>query len=69
MAMHAKRSTVHLDPDLHKALRLKAVETSGSVPDPVNEAFRGSVEKDFESMPTDPVQAPGSRPLTPGAAE
>jgi len=35
MAMHAERPTVHLDPDLHKALRLKAVKTSGSVSNPV----------------------------------
>ncbi len=33
MKMQAKRSTIYLDPDLHKALRLKAVETSRSVSD------------------------------------
>jgi hypothetical protein len=29
MGTATKRATVYLDPDLHKALRLKAVETSG----------------------------------------
>lgn len=32
MAMQAaRRATIYLDPDLHKALRLKAVETSANL--------------------------------------
>ena len=31
MATQTKRATVYFDPNLHKALRLKAVETSRSV--------------------------------------
>ncbi|MFY9369265.1 MAG: CopG family transcriptional regulator [Desulfomonilia bacterium] len=50
MAMHAKRSTVYLDPDLHKALRLKAIETSRSVSDLVNEAVRKSLSEDAEDI-------------------
>jgi predicted DNA-binding protein len=40
MAVQAKRATVYLDPELHKALRLKAVETSRSVSELVNEAVK-----------------------------
>jgi len=50
MAMHTKRSTVYLDPDLHKALRLKAVETSRSVSDLVNQAVRESLAEDAEDI-------------------
>jgi len=50
MAMQAKRSTIYLDPDLHKALRLKAVETSRSMSDLVNEAIRESLADDAEDL-------------------
>lgn len=50
MTMQAKRSTIYLDPDLHKALRLKAVETSRSVSDLVNEAVRESLAEDAEDL-------------------
>ena len=50
MVMHAKRSTIYLDPDIHKALRLKAVETSRSVSDLVNEALRESLVEDAEDL-------------------
>ena len=48
--MQAKRSTIYLDPDLHKALRLKAVETSRSMSDLVNEAVRESLAEDAEDL-------------------
>lgn len=50
MTMRAKRATIYLDPDLHKALRLKAVETSRSVSDLVNEAVRKSLLEDAEDI-------------------
>ena len=50
MTMQAKRSTIYLDPDIHKALRLKAVETSRSVSDLVNEAVRESLSEDAEDL-------------------
>jgi len=50
MTMQAKRSTIYLDPDIHKALRLKAVETSRSVSDLVNEAVRESLAEDAEDI-------------------
>jgi plasmid stability protein len=50
MATNAKRATIYLDPDLHKALRLKAVETSRSVSDLVNEAVREALAEDAEDL-------------------
>jgi plasmid stability protein len=41
-----KRITVYLNPDLHNALRLKAIAVSKSVSDLVNEAVRELLKKD-----------------------
>ena len=46
MTTPTKRTTIYLDPDLHKALRLKAVAVSKSVSDLVNEAVRELLKKD-----------------------
>jgi predicted transcriptional regulator len=46
MTKPSKRTTVYLDPDLHKALRLKAVAISRSVSELVNEAVRELLKKD-----------------------
>jgi Ribonuclease G/E len=46
MTTPAKRTTVYLDPDLHKALRLKSVAVSRSLSDLVNEAVRELLKKD-----------------------
>ena len=45
-----KRATVYLDPALHKALRLKAVETSQSVSEIVNDAVKRSLTEDEEDL-------------------
>jgi plasmid stability protein len=50
MTTQTKRATIYLDPDLHKALRLKAVETSRSVSDLVNEAVREALSEDAEDL-------------------
>lgn len=50
MATATKRATVYLDPDLHKALRLKAVETSSSLSELVNKAVRESLAEDAEDI-------------------
>ena len=50
MATYTKRATIYLDPDLHKALRLKSVETSRSVSDLVNEAVREALSEDAEDL-------------------
>ena len=46
MTTPTKRTTVYLYPDLHKALRLKAIAVSKSVSALVNEAVIGSLKKD-----------------------
>jgi Antitoxin-like ribbon-helix-helix len=45
-----KRATVYFDPQLHKALRLKAAETDRSLSDLVNEAVRLSLAEDAEDL-------------------
>lgn len=61
MATQTKRTTIYLDPDLHKALRLKAVSISRSVSELVNEAVRGVLAEDaddilaFEERAKDPL--------------
>ena len=45
-----KRTTIYLDPNLHKALRLKAVATSQSVSEIVNNAVRLTLSEDAEDI-------------------
>jgi len=45
-----KKSTIYLDPDLHKALRLKSLETSRSISDVVNEAVRLALAEDADDL-------------------
>ena len=57
MATPAKRATVYLDPVLHKALKLKAVETSRSISDLVNAAIREALAEDAEDLAAFDVRA------------
>jgi hypothetical protein len=50
MSETSKRSTVYFDPQLHAALRLKAVHTQRSLSDIVNEAVRASLAEDQEDL-------------------
>lgn len=50
MATLSKRSTIYLDPALHKALRIKAVETSRSMSDLINEALKEALSEDAEDL-------------------
>ncbi len=50
MTAQTKRATIYLEPDLHKALRLKAVETSRSVSELVNNAVRDALAEDAEDI-------------------
>ena len=50
MATQTKRATIYFDPELHKALRLKAAETSRSITDLVNEAVREALCEDAEDL-------------------
>ncbi|MEW6426494.1 MAG: CopG family transcriptional regulator [Thermodesulfobacteriota bacterium] len=50
MATQAKRATIYFDPVLHKALRLKAAETSRSITELVNQAVREALSEDAEDL-------------------
>jgi post-segregation antitoxin (ccd killing protein) len=50
MTTPTKRTTIYLDPDLHKALRLKAIDSSKSVSAIVNETIRRSLAEDAEDL-------------------
>ena len=45
-----KRATIYFDPDLHRALRLKAADTDRSVSELVNEAVRLRLADDAEDL-------------------
>jgi len=50
MCALAKRTTVYLDPAMHRALQHKALETSRSVSDLVNDAIRNTLAEDAEDL-------------------
>lgn len=50
MAAQTKRATIYFDPELHKALKIKALETSRSITDLVNQAVRESLSEDAEDI-------------------
>ena len=45
-----KRATVYLDEDLHKALKLKAIESDSTLSDIVNQAVRYTLEEDLDDL-------------------
>jgi hypothetical protein len=45
-----KRSTIYFDPDLHRALRLKAAAMDRSISDVVNEAVRQTLSEDAADL-------------------
>ena len=50
MSTPAKRATVYFDPAIHKALKLKSIETSKSISDLVNMAVKESLAEDAEDI-------------------
>ncbi len=50
MTRLTKRATVYLDPHLHKALRLKSIETSRSMSDLINDAIREGLAEDADDL-------------------
>jgi len=50
MSALTKRATIYLEPDLHKALRLQAIETSRSVSELVNDAIRDELAEDAADL-------------------
>ena len=45
-----KRSTVYLDPKIHRALKLKSAHSSRTISDLVNEAVKLSLAEDHEDL-------------------
>jgi len=50
MTTQTKRTTVYINPDLHKALRLKAAGTSRSVSELINDAIKEALAEDLEDI-------------------
>ena len=50
MSTLSKRATIYLDPALHKALRIKSIETSKSMSKLINEAVKMALAEDAEDM-------------------
>ena len=50
MSALTKRATVYFDPAMHRALQHKALETSRSLSDIVNEAVRNTLSEDAEDL-------------------
>jgi hypothetical protein len=46
----AKRATVYFEPDLHRAIRLKAAHTNRSISEIVNDAVRMALKEDEEDL-------------------
>lgn len=45
-----RRATIYLDPELHRALRVKAAETDQSISELVNAAVRQTLAEDAEDL-------------------
>jgi len=50
MSEAAKRATIYFEPDVHRAIRLKAADTHRSLSDIVNEAVRTALREDQEDL-------------------
>jgi hypothetical protein len=50
MGALTKRATVYFDPVMHRALQHKALDTSRSLSDVVNDAVRNSLTEDAEDL-------------------
>lgn len=50
MSTLTKRTTVYLEPELHKALQFQSLETSRSISDLINEAIRDELAMDAEDL-------------------
>ena len=63
MATAQKRATVYFDPELHRALRLKAAETDRSLSELVNEAVKLALAEDAEDL--EAFEERASEPILP----
>lgn len=46
----AKRSTVYLDAELHRALKVQAAETSSNISELINQAVRDALREDRDDL-------------------
>ena len=46
----SKRATVYFDPEVHKALRLRAAVTDRSISDMVNDAVKAALAEDADDL-------------------
>jgi plasmid stability protein len=47
-----KRATIYFEPDVHRALRLKAAASDRSISDMVNDAVKAALVEDAEDLAT-----------------
>ena len=52
IAEKPKRSTVYLDPKLHRALKMQAAETSSNISELINNAIRDALREDRDDLET-----------------
>ena len=63
MSGQAKRSTIYLEPELYKAVRVKAAHSHRSISDIVNDSLRSALREDqedleaFEKRASEPVMS------------
>ncbi len=50
MPDQARRSTIYFQPEIHRALRVKAAETGESISELVNQAVRQALAEDQEDL-------------------
>ena len=50
MTTDVKRATIYMDPAIHKALKLKSIETSKSISELVNQAIKESLSEDTDDI-------------------
>jgi hypothetical protein len=50
MSSQSKRATVYFDPELHRALRVKAAQTDRTLSELVNDAVRVALAEDAEDL-------------------
>jgi len=63
MSSNTIRSTLYLDPQLHRALRLKSAQARRSMSDIVNDAIREALREDEEDISTFSERA-GEEPMS-----
>ena len=50
MGTTLKRSTIYLDPQLHRALKIKSAQVSRTISELVNEAIKFLLAEDYEDL-------------------